>query len=207
LNRVRHPAFPSSVCGVVYQGPQRAGGGCQFTFTCDGSLAIPATGPAWDRARRIAAEALAGSVYAPVGDATHYHSQQVVPAWAFHLVKSAVIGAHNFYRLPGAWGEPEAFRQRYGGREPAPSILIATRLPSFVGTARRVPGLPIEAAAMAFATAQPRGTAPPPPAPNDRLPASGIRAEYESSGRWLGDATAAEPEGIQGAASSATARR
>ena len=38
LNRVRHPAFPSSVCGVVYQGSTRATG-CQFTFTCDGSLA------------------------------------------------------------------------------------------------------------------------------------------------------------------------
>jgi len=36
LNRVRHPAWPNSVCGVVYQGPMRAGGGCQFTFTCDG---------------------------------------------------------------------------------------------------------------------------------------------------------------------------
>ena len=38
LNRVRHPAFPASVCGVVYEGSTRATG-CQFTFTCDGSLA------------------------------------------------------------------------------------------------------------------------------------------------------------------------
>ena len=37
LNRVRHPAFPGSVCDVVYQGSTRATG-CQFTFTCDGSL-------------------------------------------------------------------------------------------------------------------------------------------------------------------------
>ena len=29
--------FPASVCGVVYQGSTRATG-CQFTFTCDGSL-------------------------------------------------------------------------------------------------------------------------------------------------------------------------
>src|SRR6476660_5886742 len=36
LNRVRHPAFPNTVCGVVYQGAVRPGGGCQFTFTCDG---------------------------------------------------------------------------------------------------------------------------------------------------------------------------
>ncbi|HEX6073589.1 MAG TPA: cell wall hydrolase, partial [Sphingomicrobium sp.] len=37
LNRVRHPAFPASVCGVVYEGSTRPTG-CQFTFTCDGSL-------------------------------------------------------------------------------------------------------------------------------------------------------------------------
>ena len=54
------PAYPNSVCGVVYQGPQRAGGGCQFTFTCDGSLAAAPGGPGWARARRIAAAALAG---------------------------------------------------------------------------------------------------------------------------------------------------
>src|SRR3546814_17339709 len=38
LNRARHPAFPSSICGVVYQGSERKTG-CQFTFTFDGSLA------------------------------------------------------------------------------------------------------------------------------------------------------------------------
>src|SRR5581483_7016511 len=38
LNRLRHPAFPKTVCGVVYDGSQRPTG-CQFTFTCDGSLA------------------------------------------------------------------------------------------------------------------------------------------------------------------------
>ena len=35
LNRLRHPAFPKSVCGVVFQGAQLATG-CQYSFTCDG---------------------------------------------------------------------------------------------------------------------------------------------------------------------------
>src|SRR3954462_14940892 len=69
LNRVRHPAYPNSVCAVVYQGPQRAGGGWQFTFTSDGSVARAPGGPGWAEARRIAAAALAGQVYAPVGHA------------------------------------------------------------------------------------------------------------------------------------------
>jgi spore germination cell wall hydrolase CwlJ-like protein len=34
LNRVRHPSFPKSICGVVFQGAKD--GGCQFSFACDG---------------------------------------------------------------------------------------------------------------------------------------------------------------------------
>jgi hypothetical protein len=54
LNRVRHPAFPKSVCGVVYQGSQRRTG-CQFSFTCDGSLRARREAGAWARARQVAA--------------------------------------------------------------------------------------------------------------------------------------------------------
>ena len=192
LNRVRHPAYPNSVCGVVYQGPMRAGGGCQFTFTCDGSLASPPGGYAWARARRIAAAALAGSVYAPVGHATHYHTQQVVPLWAWKLVKSAVIGSHSFYRLQGAWGAPGAFRTRYAGREPSPATIMATRLPVTVPKLGVGNAMPIDLAAFAA----PSYTAPAPPAAaaagttlqaDNDLPESGIRPEYRNSGRWLID--------------------
>lgn len=117
LNRVRHPAYPASVCGVVYQGSERSSG-CQFTFTCDGSLLRTPSVAGWVRARRIAAAALSGSVYAPVGHATHYHTHQVLPHWAPSLIKSAVIGAHIFYRWNGGWGTPAAFRQAYVGVEP-----------------------------------------------------------------------------------------
>jgi hypothetical protein len=185
LNRVRSPAYPGSVCGVVYQGPMRAGGGCQFTFTCDGSLASQPSGAGWLRARRLAADALAGQVYAPVGLATHYHTQQVVPTWAFKLVKSAVIGSHSFYRMQGQWGGPGGFTQRYAGREPSPVSIMASRLPVNLGPATT--GGPTLAAATlpaAFytpAAAQaPEVTAPP---INDRLPQSTVREEYRNSGR------------------------
>lgn len=116
LNRVRHSAFPASVCGVVYEGSTRATG-CQFTFTCDGSLARgPALG-AWQRARSVAEAALAGHVYEPVGNATHYHANYVVPYWAPTLTKNAVVGAHIFYRWAGNWGRPSAFSQGYSRRE------------------------------------------------------------------------------------------
>ncbi|WP_425506791.1 cell wall hydrolase [Sphingomonas rhizophila] len=106
LNRVRHPGFPSSVCGTVYQGSERVTG-CQFTFTCDGSLRRIPSRAGWDRARKIAADALVkGTVFAPVGHATHYHADYVVPYWAASLRKQVQIGAHIFYRLPGSSAAP-----------------------------------------------------------------------------------------------------
>jgi len=110
LNRVRHPAFPNTVCGVVYQGAVRAGGGCQFTFTCDGSMNAAIEPYAWERARRIAEAALRGSVYRPVGLATNYHTTAIHPYWAPSLVPQVIVGAHIFYRRPGA-GTVEAFSQ------------------------------------------------------------------------------------------------
>ena len=130
LNRVRHPAFPSSVCGVVYEGSTRPTG-CQFTFTCDGSLARTPMADAWGRARKVAASALAGSVYPEVGNATHYHAYYVVPYWASSLAKTAVVGAHLFYRWSGGWGQPSAFAQAYSGHEADPHALRTAALSVF----------------------------------------------------------------------------
>jgi spore germination cell wall hydrolase CwlJ-like protein len=127
LNRVRHPAFPSSVCGVVYQGSTRLTG-CQFTFTCDGSLNHQPDAEGWRRAMRVAEDALTGAVYAPAGWATHYHADYVVPYWAATLAKNAVVGPHLFYRWAGGWGQPAAFTKTYGGREPSASQLRAAAL-------------------------------------------------------------------------------
>jgi len=127
LNRVRHPAFPASVCGVVYQGSTRATG-CQFTFTCDGSLNRRPMASAWARARQVAQAALAGAVYAPAGYATHYHADYVVPYWASSLAKNAVVGAHIFYRWAGGWGRPAAFAKRYARNEPNTRALRAAAL-------------------------------------------------------------------------------
>jgi hypothetical protein len=73
----------------------------------------------WERARQVAEAALSGYVYAPVGWATHYHANYVVPYWASSLTKAAVVGTHIFYRWRGGWGRPPAFSSRYPGVEPA----------------------------------------------------------------------------------------
>ena len=135
LNRVRHPAFPSSVCGVVYEGSTRVTG-CQFTFTCDGSMTRGPVPALWNHARKVAGEMLGGRVYAPVGHATHYHADYVVPYWASSLVKTSVQGVHIFYRWAGGWGQPAAFTSRWSGREgnPATLRLAALSAPHTVAT-------------------------------------------------------------------------
>jgi spore germination cell wall hydrolase CwlJ-like protein len=119
LNRMRHPTYPNSVCGVIYQGSERSTG-CQFSYSCDGSMArIPAQ-TAWLRGQRVAVQALAGYVFAPVGMATHYHATYVYPYWAPSLHFISTIGAHRFYRWKGSAGRLSAFFRSYAGREPFP---------------------------------------------------------------------------------------
>jgi hypothetical protein len=118
---MRHPAFPKSVCGVVYQGARAPV--CQFSFVCDGSLyRRPALG-AWHQAEAVARAALDGFVERAVGAATHYHADYVAPYWAPRLAKITQIGAHIFYRWPGAWGSTAAFSGRYIG-EPADPLSL-----------------------------------------------------------------------------------
>ena len=135
LNRLRHPSFPKTVCGVVFQGAERATG-CQFTFTCDGALARSQSPAAWARARDVAGAALAGFVYKPVGTATHYHTDWVVPYWRDSLAKIAQVHTQIFYGFPGRWGRPAALTGRPGAPE-----RIDVRLLRFAPTPAFVPDL------------------------------------------------------------------
>ncbi len=108
LNRLRHPAYPKTVCGVVFQGQERSTG-CQFTFTCDGAMTRTPGLAAWERARDLAGKMLAGDVFKPVGYSTHYHTDWVMPYWSSSLDKVVAIDTHLFFRWTGWWGTPGAF--------------------------------------------------------------------------------------------------
>lgn len=123
LNRVRHPAFAKTICGVVFEGSDRASG-CQFTYTCDGSLSRRYPDWAWQSARKRAREALDGYVYKPVGLATHYHTNWVYPYWSSSLDKIAQVDTHLFFRWRGFWGTPAAVRAVYHGGEPSLAALL-----------------------------------------------------------------------------------
>ena len=211
LNRVAHPSFPKTVCGVVYQGSERSTG-CQFSFTCDGSLARVPSRFFWERARSVALAALAGYVYAPVGLATHYHTFAVHPYWDAKMLNVANIGAHRFFRFPGQAGDSAAFRFAYSGGEPIaaphPHNAAADAVPDTAldplaieraydaGTKAAQVGAPASAGFQPAAAAR---LSPPPAYTADqqqrggealyraeKLPqGSGIRPEYEDSGRWI----------------------
>ncbi|WP_324076024.1 MAG: cell wall hydrolase [Erythrobacter sp.] len=184
LNRVAHPSWPSSVCGVVYQGSERKTG-CQFTFTCDGSLARRPGGASWARAQRIAAEALSGSVYAPVGLATHYHTLWVNPYWAGTLDHLGTIGAHRFYRLRGNAGEKSAFNSAYAGLESGPLARVTSAAASLPDAGAARPAIsydiaPAQAGTPAAPVA-PAGAASGTPAYSGT---GAVKAEYARAGQW-----------------------
>jgi len=127
LNRVKHPAFPKSVCGVVYEGSSRSTG-CQFTFTCDGSLLRRPSASKWAQAQAVAADALAGRIGDEVGASTHYHASWMTPYWQSSMVETARIGGHVFYQSPG----PRAWRTGgalvYEGLEPVQPAATLARM-------------------------------------------------------------------------------
>lgn len=180
INRVNHPGFPASFCGVVFEGSDLPTG-CQFTFTCDGSLTRrQPSAAARKRALALADAALDGSVDAAIGTATHYHASYVSPWWSGKLQRIATVGPHVFYRWFGARG---SLGQRgHNGTEQAYNVLAAKAVDRFDRTDTVVP---------------PPGSAPPayalanlPAANADRSPGSVGSAIFlpvkpdDASGSW-----------------------
>ncbi len=206
INRVRHPSFPNTVCGVVFQGSQRAGV-CQFTFSCDGAMARAPSRDNWLRASRVASAALGGYVFPKVGLATHYHTQAIWPRWGKSLVMTNIVGAHIFHRWRGRWGMPDAFRAPYLGREPVPGPYLPVAQQVAILRGGGVPAIGLLPDGSGTLTAPLPNVAPAPipsvmaqggtvaapvtpaaPAPtyaDPRLNQSGqVREEFRGSGEW-----------------------
>jgi hypothetical protein len=211
LNRARHPAFPATVCGVVYQGVERTH--CQFSFACDGALNRAPAITGWSRAAQVAAAALSGGVYAPVGLATHYHSFAVAPAWNRAMVMTDMVGAHLFHRWKGYWGTAAAMNRAYAGGEvlpmlaPAPETASSDVLPPAPATlpAPPLPGATPGATPAAARPAPIRETPTPTPPRetgiSDRLATSGrILDKWKDSGRPIERPDAPRPNNPDAAA-------
>ncbi len=99
LNRRDSGLYPHSVCGVV---GQRGSGACAFSYVCDGHSDVMRDRASRDRAARIARVMLDGAPRLLTDGATHFHTRAVRPGWARKFRHTATIGAHVFYRQPGA---------------------------------------------------------------------------------------------------------
>lgn len=212
LNRVAHPAYPNTVCGVVYQGSERSTG-CQFSFTCDGALARRPNPFFWARAQRVAAAALGGYVEPSVGLATHYHTTAIHPYWAPSLNYITTVGAHRFYSFRGRAGQASTFRFAFGlgepvaaphARNPAADAQKDPVLDPLALQRSYDPGLSAIAPGQPGGPSAAPGQAParPAPAPNysseqrerggdkqysgENLPGTqGVKPEYQQSGQWI----------------------
>jgi hypothetical protein len=118
VNRAKNPAYPRSICGVVFQG-KGTGRACQFSFACDGSTGRRVEARAWARAEQVAQDVLSGNSPSVLeARATHFHTTGVRPSWSRTLVRVAQVGAHVFYRLPGSMAE-----RRYHAAEAQPVLM------------------------------------------------------------------------------------
>jgi spore germination cell wall hydrolase CwlJ-like protein len=104
LNRVRNPAYPETVCKVVYQN-KGARNACQFSFACDGVKDVVRDRKAWALARKVAQDvSFKGVRLEKIGTSTHYHATYVRPAWASVFTRKDRIGKHVFYQtIHGGW--------------------------------------------------------------------------------------------------------
>lgn len=96
VNRVRDPAHPDSVCGVVFE-PH------QFSWTADElpdevRLANRIDRDAWLDSALAAVSALDGRLPDLASGATHFHAADVSPDWAEAFEYVARWGRHRYYR-------------------------------------------------------------------------------------------------------------
>ncbi len=107
LNRLKNPAYPNTICAVVYQNKNRRHA-CQFSFACDGIPDRITNRKAWDASKTLATKILNDDrtmFLSDVGAATHYHANYVRPRWARAMKKVDKIGRHIFYKTrDGGWG-------------------------------------------------------------------------------------------------------
>ncbi len=84
LNRVKHPSFPNSIAGVIYQSSA-------FTAVVDGQFDQPIADSAWNAAR----DALGG--WDPTGGCIYYYNPKTATnKWIRQLPIDLTIGNHVF---------------------------------------------------------------------------------------------------------------
>ena len=96
VNRVRHHAFPDTICAVVKEGGESPP--CQFSWWCDGKSDMPSDARAWRAAEQTARRFLHAAPPDPTGGALFFHHTALLPPWKIKRLRTAIIGRHAYYR-------------------------------------------------------------------------------------------------------------
>lgn len=98
LNRVESARYPDTICEVVWQHKQ-------FSWTHDGKSDTPSDNVleqrAWEDAGIVADVVLldwARGINSPVGEATMYHADYVMPYWSSAYDQVVKVDSHIFYQ-------------------------------------------------------------------------------------------------------------
>ncbi|WP_457809286.1 cell wall hydrolase [Kushneria sp. EE4] len=98
MNRLGSRRFPTTLCGVVQQGPET--GSCQFSWWCDGRPDEARELGEYAAAREIARRALNATLVDRTHGALFFHHRGITPSWASSFVQTAETGSFQFYRPP-----------------------------------------------------------------------------------------------------------
>jgi spore germination cell wall hydrolase CwlJ-like protein len=106
LNRVFSNLYPTSICGVVYQGERGKDGSlkynrCQFSWTCDGTVKKIRHPELYNKAKAVAEEVAYNysKEYDPTKGSLFYHATYLQrPFKKMNVVATVTIGNHIFYR-------------------------------------------------------------------------------------------------------------
>jgi spore germination cell wall hydrolase CwlJ-like protein len=92
MNRVQHPRFPKTICGVVYQRNSR---GCQFSWTCGPKAKF--NRKIYNESLEIARDVLTNNKkVVSLENALYFHNTSIQPKWTF-AKRIVQIGNHIFY--------------------------------------------------------------------------------------------------------------
>ena len=99
MNRVDHPEFPNSVCGVVYEKNNFVGRVvCQFSWYCDSTHRNrPINKEAYEESMTVAKKVLLEGFRLPsLEPALFYHADYINPNWRYDRITQ--VGTHIFYK-------------------------------------------------------------------------------------------------------------
>lgn len=96
LNRVAHPEFPDTICGVIKQG--EAEKKCQFSYRCDGIAEVYDYPDQLKLAENSAQAILSGDATDPTGGAIYFHAESIPPGWFGTLERLGAFGGNIFYK-------------------------------------------------------------------------------------------------------------